>query len=83
MSKYEYLNKINLQNKTYDGFTLNEIIENIGYYHMTKHLKGHKNPSKNDTKYLKIVQIYSENPQIRRKIIEKLLKKDENKSKNS
>lgn len=72
MKKYEYLEKINPFTKEYDGFTLEELIENIGYYHMTKGLKNHEKYGKYDENYHKIVKLYTEYPRIRKKIVETL-----------
>lgn len=79
MKKYEYKNKINPTTRKYDGFTLQEIIENIGYYHMTKHLKNHEKYGKYDEKYHKIIKLYTEYPQIRREIVETLTNMENNK----
>ena len=75
MPKYDFLKDYNKKNNTYDDFTLDEIIENIGYYHMTKHLKNDENSEKCGEKYNKIVKIYTEYPRNRQKIVEILTEK--------
>jgi len=72
MLKKEDITKFNKQKKSYDGFTLEELIENIGYYHMTKKLKNTEKNGKYDENYHKIIKIYTDYPRNRKEIIEKL-----------
>ena len=56
-----------------EGMTLNELITNIGYLHMTGNIKPDNN---NYEKYIKTVQIYTEYSENKLKIIQYLTEKE-------
>lgn len=82
MTRHDIHNEIDIEKKTYDGFTLKELIENIGYLHMTNQLKGVRNSGKYDENYHKTVKIYTEYPLKRKKIIEFLTDLEEKETRN-